>query len=407
MSPPNTVAVFEGHDRGSKPYRRILLALFFAGIATFAQLYSVQGVLPLVSRDLHVAPAQAALSVSAATIGLAAGVLPWSWAADRFGRLTVMRVSLVAACVAGVIVPFLPGLTSILILRVVEGFALGGVPAIAVTYLHEEVTRAWAAVAAGTYVSGTTLGGLLGRIVAAPIGEAAGWRVGVLVVVLVSAAATVVFALLVPVPRGFVRRDVPAGDVLRTAGRQLRTPGLVVLFAQGLLLMGGFVAVYNYLSFRLEAKPFDLTPSESALLFFAYLAGTVSSRVAGGLVVRAGRHVVLVTSIGVMVGGVLLTLAPSLWAIVPGLVILTAGFFGAHSVASGWVGARAEPEHRAQAASLYNLFYYAGSSVVGWSAGFAFAGAAWPGVVTLVVVLAAAAGVWALVDGARSRLPSR
>jgi hypothetical protein len=111
---------------------------------------------------------------------------------------------------------------------------------------------------------------------------------------------------------------------------------------------------------------------------------------------------VLLGSIAVMIGGTLVTLAPTLWAIVPGLVILTAGFFGAHSVASGWVGARA-PVGRAQAASLYNLFYYAGSSVVGWSAGFAFAGGGWPGAVILVCVLALAAGVWAGIDWIASR----
>ncbi|RKR76553.1 MFS transporter [Frondihabitans australicus] len=400
---------FEGHARGSREYRRILLALFFAGIATFAQLYSVQGVLPLVARDLSVAPAQAALTVSAATIGLAIGVLPWSWAADRWGRLPVMRLSLGAAVVAGLIVPVMPGLGSLLAVRVVQGFALGGVPAIAVTYLHEEISRGVSAVAAGTYVSGTTLGGLLGRVVAAPLGELWGWRAGILVVALVSAAATVVFALLVPRAQGFVRRDSGATRVAlpRVVARQLRNPGLLVLFAQGLLLMGGFVAVYNYLSFRLEAAPFRLTASQSALLFFAYLAGTVSSRVAGSLVVRLGRHTVLVSSIAVMVAGVLLTLVPHVVVIVVGLIVLTAGFFGAHSVASGWVGARARPEHRAQAASLYNLFYYAGSSVVGWAAGFAFAGAGWPGVVTLVAVLAVAAATWAAIDGTRSRAVAR
>ncbi len=397
---------FDGHERGTPAYRRILLALFFAGIATFAQLYSVQGVLPLVSRDLGATPAEAALTVSAATIGLAFGVLPWSWAADRWGRLPVMKLSLVAAVIAGIVVPFCPGLGSLLTARVIQGFALGGVPAIAVTYLHDEIHRGVAAIAAGTYVSGTTLGGLLGRVVAAPIGEALGWRTGILVVALISGAATAALALLAPRPEGFARRgpgDARREPLARSVRGLLRDPGLLVLFAQGLLLMGGFVAVYNYLSFRLEAAPFRLTASQSALLFFAYLAGTVSSRLAGSLVVRLGRHRVLVSSIAVMVVGTLITLVPNVAAIVVGLVILTAGFFAAHSVASGWVGARAQPSRRAQATSLYNLFYYAGSSVVGWSAGFAFAGAGWPGVAALVVGLACVAGAWAAIDGMRSR----
>ena len=58
-------------------------------------------------------------------------------------------------------------------------------------------------------------------------------------------------------------------------------------------------------------------------------------------------------------------------AVLAGLVIATAGFFGAHAIASGWTG-RMAPAGKAQASSLYNLFYYGGSSVVGWFGGLAF-----------------------------------
>ena len=37
---------FSGHAPGSREYRRLIVGLFFAGIATFAQLYSAQAVLP-------------------------------------------------------------------------------------------------------------------------------------------------------------------------------------------------------------------------------------------------------------------------------------------------------------------------------------------------------------------------
>ena len=387
-----------GHERRSPGYRRILAALLLAGVATFAQLYSVQGVLPLLARDLRVGAATAALTVSAATIGLAVGALPWARAADRFGRLPVMKASLVSATAAGVLTPLMPGVGSVLTMRVVEGLALGGVPAIAVTYLAEEVHAAAAAVAAGTYVSGTTLGGLFGRIVAAPIAEAAGWRAGVLAVALLSAVAAVAFSLLAPAARGFARapRDASSRGRLRAA---LRDPGLLVLYAQGFLLMGGFVAVYNYLSFRLEAPPFLLPVAVTALLFLAYLAGTVSSRVAGSLAAAHGRRRVLLGGTAAMLGGALLTLPDSLRLIVPGLVVLTAGFFAAHAIASGWVGIRAV-RGRAQAASLYNLAYYAGSSLVGWGAGGLLA-LGWSALVGLVSALAVVAALLVVVDGRR------
>src|SRR3954454_20932188 len=86
-----------GHQRGSTEYRRLLAALFCAGVATFAQLYSPQSVLPLIAADMHTGAAQSALMVSAATAGLALGVIPWSMIADRIGRVRAMSTSVTAA----------------------------------------------------------------------------------------------------------------------------------------------------------------------------------------------------------------------------------------------------------------------------------------------------------------------
>lgn len=406
MSAGSAEIAWRGHDRGTPEYRRILIALGFAGVATFAQLYSPQGILPLVARDLNVTAAQSALLISAATIGLAVGVLPWSWLATRIGCLPSMRIALIAAVLLGAGGAVFPGFGGILVLRVLQGLALGGVPALAITYLHEELRPVHTVVAAATYVSGTTVGGLVGRILAAPFAALSGWRVGVGVVVLLCAAATVGFMLVTPQPRGGRRSRATIAWVVKASFANLRSPGMLVLFAQAFLLMGGFVTVYNYLAFRLERPPFELNPFEVSLLFLAYLAGTYSSRQAGGAARRFGRTAVLLASVTVMVAGVLITLAGSLPWVIVGLVIFTAGFFAAHAIASGWVGSRAT-FGRAQAASLYNLFYYLGSSIVGWLGGFVFAAAGWGATVGLVAGLAVLAALLAGTYALRRRLLNR
>ena len=63
-----------GHRIGSAAYHRITLALFLAGLATFALLYATQPLLPLLSTDFGVSPAQSAWSVSFATAGLGAAL---------------------------------------------------------------------------------------------------------------------------------------------------------------------------------------------------------------------------------------------------------------------------------------------------------------------------------------------
>lgn len=388
-----------GHGRGSSGYRRILIALGAAGVATFAQLYSPQGILPLIGRAMRVDAAQTALTVSAATIGLAISVLGWAWVADRIGRATAMKIALVVAAVLGLATPFAPNFAVLLALRVGVGIALGGVPALAVAYLHEEVHHAQAPVAAGTYISGTTIGGLSGRLVAAPFADLGGWRAGVGAVAVLAAVAALVFVLLLPTPRGFVparRRSASATEpTLTLLLRSIRQRRLLVLYAQAFLLMGGFVATYNFLGYRLERPPFDFPVSLVALIFLAYLAGTVSSRLAGGLAGRFGRRPVLLVSIATMIAGIVLTIPNQLVLILLGLLIMTAGFFGAHSTAAGWVGARAKTA-KAQATSLYNLFYYAGSSLFGWLGGYAFV-VGWIGTAAMVATLAVGALIIAIV----------
>jgi YNFM family putative membrane transporter len=379
-----------GHTRGSAAYGRLLAALFCAGVATFAQLYSPQAVLPLISADLGVGAANAALVISASTVGLAIGVIPWSALADRIGRVKAISISVTVATLVGMLVPFSPTFSMLLAGRFVEGLMVGGVPAIAVAYLTEEVDPEHAARAAGIFVGGTTIGGLLGRLVSSPVAEVAGWRVGIFTVAVICGLASMGFVKLAPDPRGFIpgshRGANPEGSLGHRLAANLRTPRQLVLFAQGFFLMGGFVALYNFLGFHLIRAPFQLAPSVVSLMFLAYLAGTWASSRAGAEAARFGRKRVLLVAVSIMMMGVAMTLSDNVIAVLVGLVVATAGFFGAHSTASGWTGQA--PVGKAQASSLYNLFYYGGSSAIGWLGGVAFDARGWTAVAVMILVFA-------------------
>jgi predicted MFS family arabinose efflux permease len=176
----------------------------------------------------------------------------------------------------------------------------------------------------------------------------------------------------------------------------LRSTRQLTLFAQGFLLMGGFVALYNLMTFRLIAAPFHLPQTLVSLVFFAYLAGTWASSRAGAEATRFGRKTVLLASIAIMIIGVALTLCANVVLMLVGLAVATAGFFGAHAIASGWTGAEAQVG-KAQASSLYILFYYTGSSVIGWLGGIAFDATGWTAVATTILVLAVIAAAAAAI----------
>ncbi|MFJ2758299.1 MFS transporter [Nocardioides sp. NPDC087217] len=382
-----------GHDAGSSGYRRILIGLFAAGIATFGQMYSTQGILPTVAHALEVNEASAALTVSTATLGLAVSVLGWSWVADRIGRAPAMKIALSISLVLGLLTPLAPGFTTLLVLRSLEGLALGGVPALAVAYLAEEIHVRHVSLAAAIYISGTTVGGLLGRVITGPFADLGGWRLGVTAGGVLSAIAAIIAITLIPRAQGWVRPvGRPTTSVREGVLANLRDPGMLVLYGQAALLMGGFVATYNYLGFRLEREPFGLPVAISSQIFFAYLGGTVSSSVAGRLAATHGRRKVMLTCVVITIVGVVMTFPDNLAMVLTGLFVLTTGFFGAHGVASGWVGARARVG-KAQASALYNLFYYGGSSLFGWLLGYAYV-VGWWGVATAVLVLALTSLTW-------------
>lgn len=384
------------------------MGLFFGGVATFAQLYATQALLPQVAVDTGSDPATAALTVSASTLGLAVAVLPWSLVADRVGRVPAMAGGVIAATLLGAAAALSQDITVLLALRLLEGVALGAVPAVALAYLSEEVDPRFVAAAAGSYIAGTTVGGLSGRLVSGPIGELFGWRWGVAAVILLCAAAAAIFLTLVPPSRGFVpgrARALPGPTVMARLRVNLRSPVQLALYAQGFLLMGAFVAVYNYLGFHLAEPPFSLAPAVVTLLFLAYLAGTASSPRAGAVAVRRGRFPVLQASIGITAVGAALMALPSTPVVILGLIVFTAGFFAAHAVASGWTPVAAEPEARAQASSLYYLGYYGGSSLFGWLLGLLFTTVGWTWFVGAVIGMCAvsAAIAWTALRPGRVR----
>lgn len=368
-------------------------ALAFAGAGTFILLYATQALLPLLARDFQVSPTTASLSLSAATGALALSLLPASAVAARWGTRRVMRLSLAAAAVLGLLVPLAPTFELLLLGRTLQGVVMAGVPALSMAYLGREVHAGSLGAAMGLLVAGNTLGGLSGRLVSSALADLGGWRVGLGAVGVVSLGCLAAFWALLPPERPPSERERAAASTVPTwrhVRAHLHDSGLVRLFVISFVLMSAFVTVYNYLAFRLLSEPFALSQTVVGLIFLVYLAGTVASAASGRLGDRYGRPRVLWVSLLLAQCAILLTLLDHLSAVLAGLVLFTVGFFGAHTAASGRVSKRASVG-RAQASSLYLLAYYAGSSVGGTASGLAFDAAGWPGVVVVVSVLLAVA----------------
>ncbi|HEX6443807.1 MAG TPA: MFS transporter [Streptosporangiales bacterium] len=381
--------------------RRVRVALLAAALATFALLYAPQPVLPQIAAGFHLTPAEASLTISAATAGLALAGIPLAAVSDVLGRRRLMIGSLAAATGVGLLLPLAGSLSVLVALRVLQGVAIAGVPSVVMAYVADELPDHQVTSSMGIYVAGTSLGGLSGRLVAGLVGDADGWPAGVLAVGTAAAALTVVFVVLVPAPRGQVRRPPRLRSLHAGLHRAVSDPVLFGPYLVALLGMGGFVAVYNVLSFRLIRPPIGLSPALASLAFLAYLAGSVSSTLAGWAAARIGRTAVVVLALTSALGGLVLAWPDRLPLVLAGLVVFTAGFFAAHSAASAWVGTRAAASARSQAAAVYLLAYYVGSSVGGVIGSAAYGSSGWTGLTVLVgcwlllaTVAALGAAVW-------------
>ena len=127
-------------------------------------------------------------------------------------------------------------------------------------------------------------------------------------------------------------------------------PGIFLLAAAGFVLLGGYMALFNYIGFRLQAAPFGWSQALAGLVFLVYPIGSIGSANMGALAARYGRGKMLMATIAISMAGLAIMTPDSYWAIALGLAVMTYGFFGAHSICSGWAPALARQD-KAQASS--------------------------------------------------------
>ncbi len=371
---------------GSPGYRRLTWAMLFAGFATFSTLYAVQPLLPLLAAHYRLSAEAASLAVSLATGPLAVGILVAGAASDRLGRRALMVAAMMAAAMLTLAAAIVPGWYGLLALRFVAGLALAGVPAVAMAYVAEEVDAASVGSAMGLYIAGSALGGMAGRLIASLVAAVADWRWALAAVGLAGLVMAEAFRRLAPPSRRFVASGAEWLALPRGAANLFGDPGLRLLYLESFLLMGVFVTIYNYAGFHLLAPPYGLGQAAVGAVFLLYILGSISSSLFGGLAGRMGRRRIFWIPTALLIGGVALTAAAPLWLVIAGIAVVTIGFFGAHSIASAWVGRRGATA-RGQAAAWYLFFYYMGSSVLGSAGGIAWTHYGWYGVVVFCVLL--------------------
>ena len=365
--------------KGTPMFMRTVLALFSGGFATFALLYCVQPMMPMLSHEYGINAAQSSLILSVSTGMLAIGLLVTGPISDTIGRKPVMVSALFSAAVFTMLSAWMPTWEGVLITRALVGLSLSGLAAVAMTYLSEEIHPQHIGLAMGLYIGGNAIGGMSGRLITGVLIDFVSWHTAMLVIGGLALVLALVFVKILPESRNFRAQTMNPRSLLNGFTIHFRDAGLPWLFLEAFLLMGSFVTLFNYIGYRLLAEPYNMNQAVVGLLSVVYLSGIYSSAQIGALADKLGRRKVLWAVIVLMLVGIALTMFEPIALVIIGMLLFTFGFFGAHSVASSWIGRRAT-KAKGQASSLYLFCYYAGSSVAGTAGGFFWHYAGWNGI---------------------------
>lgn len=372
--------------RGTSAYTRTSLAIFSCGFSIFAILYCTQPILPQLVDEFSVTPAQSSLALSLTTITMAVAMLFASSLSEAYGRKPLMLGALISSSLLTIALSLSTQWDHILWLRALAGVALSGMPAVALAYLGEEMDKSSVAPAVGLYIGGGAVGGMSGRLLTAFMADYGSWRLSMAAIGIAGLLSAIVFWKALEPSRHFTPRAMSPGAMMRSLFAHVRNPAIMLLAIEGFVMLGAYMALFNYIGFRLQAAPFNWSPALAGLVFLVYPIGSVGSAQMGSLAGRYGRGRMLMTTIAITMIGLALMTPNSYIAIAVGLGIMTFGFFGAHSICSGWAPALASRD-KAQASSLYLLLYYIGGGVAGSLGGIFWAANGWNGVALFSGVL--------------------
>jgi predicted MFS family arabinose efflux permease len=359
------------------------IAVCFCAVGAFLHLYAPQSVLPMMASEYGVGAADASMVITAGTLAVAA-TAPFTGAlSDVLGRKRLIVVAMALLLIPATMAALAPSLDQLIFWRFVHGLLLPPIFAVTVAYVGDEWPSSEANSVIGAYSAAAAAGGFLGRFVPGMLTQYVGWRGGFLALALGSAICLVVVFFLLPTEKKFVRATNIAAS-LRQMVEHVRNPRLLATFAVGFGVLFNFIATFTFISFHLAAPPFNRSPAFLGSIFVVYLFGAVAALYLGRVIAWLGRRTFVLCVLAVWIGGMLLSLIPSIPAIVLSLIIASACGILTQASSTSFVATTAKTGTSA-AVGLYVTSFYIGGTFGGWLPGLAYEAGGWPYSLAMVV----------------------
>jgi len=238
-----------------------------AGMCTFLNVYSTQPLLPLLRETFHASELEVSLTVSATILATALTAPLIGMIAERRGRKKVIVPSLFLLAIPTALAATSTSLAALIFWRFAQGLFVPGVIAVMLAYINEEWAGRGVGRAMSSYVTGTVIGGFLGRFISGVIAAHWHWRTAFLVIAALDLIGAFVVRAWLPLAKNFVRAE-HVQQVLDHAKQHLRNPRLLANFGMGATALCALVGCFTYANFYLAAAPFHLNSAQLGSIFW-------------------------------------------------------------------------------------------------------------------------------------------
>ena len=373
----------QGSQRGMSLGSRA--AVIVAGICTFIVAHPTQALLPHFRRIYHASELQVSLTVSAPMLAVALCGPVIGVIAETIGRKRIIVPALFGLAIPTILAATSTSLPILIGWRFAQGLFLAGIATVMMAYINEEWPPSEVGSAMATYVSGTVLGGFLGRFIAGLVTAHCNWRWSFVVLGLLTLTGAIIVRRWLPPSRHFVRSE-GAAATLRTAVRHFSNFRLVANFGMGFAMLFALHGTFTYVNFYLAAPPFRLNSAQLGSVFLVYLLGLVVTPLAGWYMDGYGFRKTIGLAALMSLAGMVLTLKLSLAIVIGGLALLSSGTFVLQAAATTNLG-RVAGQARSSAAGLYVTFYYVGGSLGAAVPAYFWVRGGWPATIALLAAI--------------------
>ncbi|WP_299329795.1 MFS transporter [uncultured Psychrobacter sp.] len=353
------------------------------GMFAFLQVYSVQAILPVLITDFSATEVQAGMVVGATVLAIAIMSPFLGMLSDAVGRKVFIVGALLFLAIPTALIAQSPSIGWMGGWRFLQGLSVPGITVVTIAYIGEEFEGRAVTELMSFYVSGSVLGGFMGRFLLGHLHELIGWRAGYYVMAAMTLLGALWVTKMLPASRQFVANP-NFRSAIQTLGSHLVNRYVVTACLLGACVLFSLVGCFTFINLYLADTPYNLGTGALANIFAVYLIGVIITPLSTILLRRFGSARTIIVAVIVSMLGVLLTLATPLWLIVIGLGVMSSGVFVTQSATISYIAVNVK-QGRSLASGLYYLFYYAGGTVGAWLCGLAYAYGQWQFTVWLLL----------------------